>query len=54
MGSVHQWLFLDENNMQCGTYEFFFAWRDRLYAEYRQPVDKASSNNFGGGVVNEM
>lgn len=31
-------------------YEFFFAWRDRLYAEYRQPVDKSNSNNFGGGV----
>ena len=29
-------------------YEFFFAWRDRLYADYRQPLDKSSSDNFGG------
>ncbi len=35
-------------------YEFFFAWRDRLYAEYRQPVDKSNSNNFGGGSDNNQ
>lgn len=28
------------------AYEYFFAWRDRLYTEYRQPIDKP--NNFGG------
>ncbi len=31
------------------AYEFFFAWRDRLYAEYRQPIDKSIGGNFGGG-----
>jgi glutathione S-transferase len=31
------------------AYESFFTWRDRLYADYRQPVDKSSSSNFGGG-----
>ena len=35
------------------AYEFFFAWRDRLYAEYRQSVDKSNSNNFGGGSDNQ-
>ncbi|BAQ61420.1 glutathione S-transferase [Geminocystis sp. NIES-3708] len=28
-------------------YFTFFEWRDRLYADFRQPVDKSSSN-FGG------
>ncbi|NCO75237.1 MAG: glutathione S-transferase family protein [Cyanobacteria bacterium] len=31
------------------NYEFFFEWRDRLYTQYRQPVNKSNSNNFGGG-----
>ena len=31
------------------AYEFFFAWRDRLYTEYRQSIDKSNSDNFGGG-----
>ncbi|BAQ66033.1 glutathione S-transferase family protein [Geminocystis sp. NIES-3709] len=31
------------------AYEPFFTWRDRLYAEYRQPVDKSSSSNFNDG-----
>ncbi|MBL1210003.1 glutathione S-transferase family protein [Geminocystis sp. GBBB08] len=35
------------------AYESFFQWRDRLYADYRQPVDKSSSSNFGGGNDNQ-
>lgn len=31
------------------AYDTFFQWRDKLYADFRQPVDKSSSNNFGGG-----
>ena len=28
-------------------YEFFFEWRDRLYSQYRQPIDKSNSNSGG-------
>jgi glutathione S-transferase len=36
-----------------GVYESFFTWRDRIYADYRQPVDKSNSNNFNSDGDNQ-
>ncbi|MTF39494.1 glutathione S-transferase family protein [Cyanobacterium aponinum] len=30
------------------AYEPFFTWRDRIYADFRQPVDKSNRNNSSG------
>ncbi|MGI0481160.1 glutathione S-transferase family protein [Geminocystis sp. CENA526] len=36
-----------------GVYDVFFTWRDRIYADYRQPVDKSNSNNFNSDGGNQ-
>lgn len=36
-----------------GVYESFFTWRDRIYADYRQPVDKSNSSNFNSDGDNQ-
>ncbi|AUC60105.1 rho-class glutathione S-transferase Gst1 [Cyanobacterium sp. HL-69] len=34
------------------AYEPFFTWRDRLYAQYRQPLDNSNRNNGNGSGDN--
>ncbi|HEY9882856.1 MAG TPA: glutathione S-transferase, partial [Thermosynechococcaceae cyanobacterium] len=35
-----------------GTFEPFFSWRDRLYAEYRKPLVGASSSARTPNAIN--